>query len=47
MTEDPKTEPRSPTGGGEEEPPPPPPFEPDEDLITYLEKGRDPDRDKR
>lgn len=25
----------------------PPPFEPDEDLITYLEKGRDSDGEKR
>lgn len=25
----------------------PPPFEPDEDLITYLEKGRENDGDKR
>ena len=27
-----------PSGGGGKEPPPP--FEPDEDLITYLERGR-------
>jgi len=25
----------------------PPPFEPDEDLITYLEKGRESDGEKR
>ena len=38
MTEESKADPGAPTGGGDEQPPP---FEPDEDLITYLEKGRD------
>jgi hypothetical protein len=46
MTEDPKTDPQVPTGGGEDEGPPPP-FAPDEDLITYLEKGRDPNGERR
>lgn len=40
MTDEPKTGSQAPTGGGQDEGPPP--FEPDEDLITYLEKGRDP-----
>ncbi|MGH2750871.1 MAG: hypothetical protein ACRDK3_08380 [Actinomycetota bacterium] len=46
MTNEPKPESRVPTGGdgGDE---PPPPFEPDEDLITYLEKGREPKGEKR
>jgi hypothetical protein len=46
MTEEPKPDPQVPTGGGENERPPPP-FQPDEDLITHLEKGRDPDEEKR
>jgi hypothetical protein len=45
MTEEPRTDPQIPTGSGEDEGPPPP-FEPDEDLITYLEKGRDPNEKK-
>ncbi len=27
--------------------PPPPPFDPDEDLISYIEKGRDSSRDAK
>lgn len=46
MTDEPKVEPQAPAseGGGKE---PPPPFEPDEDLITYLERGRDTDAQKK
>ena len=46
MTDEPKPESQVPTGGrgGQK---PPPPFEPDDELITYLEKGRDPVGDKR
>jgi hypothetical protein len=40
MTDQPKVEPQVPSGGGEGQEPPPP-FEPDEELITYLEKGRE------
>lgn len=36
--EDPKPQVDTPSGAGADEPPPP--FEPDEDLITYLERGR-------
>ncbi len=39
MTDEPKPPSQVPTGGGEGQQEPPP-FEPDEDLITYLEKGR-------
>lgn len=39
MSEDPKPELNAPSGAGAREPLPP--FEPDEDLITYLESGRD------
>ena len=46
MTEEPKIESQAPTSGGEE-PEPPPPFEPDEDLITYLERGRSGDGEKK
>ncbi|MGH2827744.1 MAG: hypothetical protein ACRDKF_12310 [Actinomycetota bacterium] len=46
MTEQPKTDPQVPAGGGEDEELPPP-FEPDEDLITYIEKGRDPNGEQR
>lgn len=46
MTEEPKVEPQIPPSGGEGEEPPPP-FEPDEDLITYIEKGRDGDGEKK
>lgn len=40
MTDEPIVEPHAPASGGEGEDPPPP-FEPDEDLITYLERGRE------
>lgn len=46
MTEKPKPEAQAPTGGGQGEGPPPP-FEPDEELITYLEKGREPKGETR
>jgi hypothetical protein len=36
--EDPKPPVDLPGGAGTDEPPPP--FQPDEDLITYLERGR-------
>jgi hypothetical protein len=40
MTDEPKPPPpQAPAGRGEGQQDPPP-FEPDEDLITYLEKGR-------
>jgi len=45
MTDEPKPESQIPTGGGEGQEPPP--FEPDEDLITYLEKGREPRGEER
>jgi hypothetical protein len=40
MTDEPKPEPGVPTSAGEGQEPPPP-FEPDDELITYLEKGRE------
>ncbi len=46
MSDEPKSESQVPTGSGEGQEPPPP-FEPDEDLITYLEKGREPKGEKR
>ncbi len=46
MTEEPKIEPQTSTSGGEGQEPPPP-FAPDEDLITYLERGRDVHGEKR
>ncbi len=46
MTEEPKVESQAPASGGEGEDPPPP-FEPDEDLITYLERGRDADAETK
>ncbi|MGH2556253.1 MAG: hypothetical protein ACRDHO_11115 [Actinomycetota bacterium] len=46
MTDDPKPESQvSTSGGGGQEPPPP--FEPDEELITYLEKAREPQSEQR
>jgi hypothetical protein len=45
MTDQPKAEPQVPPGG--EGRGPPPPFEPDEELITYLEKGRESKEEKR
>lgn len=39
MAEDDKIDPAPPVGGGDNEEPPPP-FDPDLDLITYIEKGR-------
>lgn len=38
MSDDPKPQVEIPGGAGADEPLPP--FEPDEDLITYLERGR-------
>jgi hypothetical protein len=38
MSDDPKPQVDTPGGAGADEPPPP--FEPDEELITYLERGR-------
>ena len=46
MTDKPTPEPQVPPGGGDGQEPPPP-FEPDEELITYLEKGRDSTGEKR
>jgi len=45
MTDKPNPEPQSPAGGEGEKPPPP--FEPDEELITYLERDRGPDGEER
>jgi hypothetical protein len=46
MTDEPKPESQIPMGSGEGHEPPPP-FEPDEELITYLEKGRNPQQEKQ
>lgn len=46
MTEEPKVEPQAAASGGEGEDPPPP-FEPDEDLITYLERSRNSGAEKK
>jgi hypothetical protein len=46
MTDEPKPESQIPMGSGEGHESPPP-FEPDEELITYLEKGRNPQQEKQ
>jgi len=46
MTDEEKPDPKISTGDGEEQEPPPA-FSPDEELITYLEKGRKSTREKR
>jgi hypothetical protein len=39
MEEDPKGQKPEASGEGKEESPSPPPFEPDPELVTYLERG--------
>jgi len=46
VSDESKPDPKIPTSGGEEQEPPPP-FEPDEELITYLERGRNSKGEKR
>ncbi len=44
MTDDPKPDSDKPAPVQSD---PPPPFDPDEDLISYIEKGRDSSRDAK